>query len=92
MKITHEGETISIEITQCSPQAVALVLAMLRADQLVRSPQVGEMQAWQAYREIRDMHRAWCEAHNRPYDATMETYLLNLADRLQIVEAGHAVA
>ena len=92
MKITHEGDTISLEITGNSPEAVAMALAYLRADALVRSPQVGEMQAWGAYKEITAAQRAWCAAHHRPDDFNMEGYLLALADRLQIMEAGHAVA
>ena len=92
MKIVSNGWCLHLIIDNQSPEAVALVEAILDADQAVRREGVTETDISAAYNAIANAERAWCLAHGFKHDRTLMMALSGLIDNLNRSEARHASA
>ena len=91
-RIVQNGYVTHLIIDNQSPEAVALVEAILDADQAVRREGVTSAQIQSAIVAIRDAETRWCREHGFKFDHRMRTALADLASRLQHYEARHASA
>ena len=91
-RIVQNGYAAHLIIDNQSPEAVALVEAILDADQAVRKEGVTEADISAAYNAIADAERAWCLAHGFKGDMALMMALARLTDNLHRHEARHASA
>ena len=91
-RIVQNGYATHFVIDNQSPEAVALVEAILDADQAVRREGVTETDISAAYDAIANAERAWCLAHGFKGDMALMMALARLIDNLHRTEARHASA
>ena len=91
-RIVQNGYAAHLLIDNQSPEAVALVEAILDADQAVRRQGVTEADISAVYNAIADAERAWCAAHGLKHDLILMMALARLIDNLKCAEARHASA
>ena len=91
-RIVQQGYCLHLVIEDASPEAVALVEAILAADQAVRKEGVTEADVKSAYDAIANAERAWCLAHGFKGDMALMMALARLIDNLHRSEARHATA
>ena len=91
-RIVQQGYCLHLVIEDASPEAVALVEAILAADQVMRKEGVTEADVSAAWMAIMDAEKLWCRAHGVKHVRTMHMALAYLSRRLRIVEARHATA
>ena len=91
-RIVPNGHCFHLIIDNQSPEAVALVEAILDADQAVRREGVAAADIDAAYKAIASAEVSWCRAHNFKYDIVMQRAIHRLADNLHRTEARHASA
>ena len=91
-RIVQNGYVTHLIIDNQSPEAVALVEAILDADQAVRRDGVTEASISAVYAAIADAERAWCLAHGFKGDMALMMALARLTDNLHRHEARHASA
>ena len=91
-RIVQSGYATHLIIDNQSPEAVALVEAILDADQAVRKEGVTEAEISNAYAAIANAERAWCLAHGFKGDMALMMALARLTDNLNRHEARHASA
>ena len=91
-RIVQNGYATHLVIDNQSPEAVALVEAILDADQAVRREGVTEADIRSAYDAIATEEARWCRAHKFKHDRTLMMALARLTDNLHRHEARHASA
>lgn len=91
-RIVQSGYATHLIIDNQSPEAVALVEAILDADQAVRKEGVTEADISAVYNAIANAERHWCRAHGMKYDAVLMMALTRLIGTLARSEARHATA
>ena len=91
-RIVQNGYATHLIINNQSPEAVALVEAILDADQAVRKEGVTEADIRAVYDAIANAERAWCLAHGFKSDMALMMALARLTDNLHRHEARHASA
>ena len=91
-RIVQNGHCWHLIIDNQSPEAVALVEAILDADQAVRREGVTEADIRSAYDAIATEEARWCHAHKFKHDRTLMMALARLTDNLHRHEARHASA
>ena len=91
-RIVQNGHCWHLIIDNQSPEAVALVEAILNADQAVRKEGVTEADIRSAYDAIATEEARWCRAHKFRHDRTLMMALARLTDTLHRHEARHASA
>ena len=91
-RIVQNGHCCHLVISNQSPEAVALIEAILDADQAVRREGVTEADVSAVYAAIADAERAWCFAHGFKGDMALMMALARLTDTLHRHEARHASA
>ena len=91
-RIVQQGYCLHLVIEDASPEAVALVEAILAADQAVRKEGVTADEIETAHKVIAMTEASWCAAHKFKHDRVMQMALARLSERLRIVEARHATA
>ena len=91
-RIVQNGHCWHLIIDNQSPEAVALVEAILDADQAVRRDGVTEADIQSAYDAIATEEARWCRAHGFKHDRTLMMALARLTDTLHRHEARHASA
>ena len=91
-RIVQNGHCLHLIIDNQSPEAVALIEAILDADQAVRREGVTEADIRSAYDAIATEEARWCRAHKFRHDRTLMMALARLTDNLHRHEARHASA
>ena len=91
-RIVSNGYTDHLVISNQSPEAVALVEAILDADRAVRRENVTRDEAQAAYEAIAKAEAAWCKAHGFKQDRALMMALARLIDGIHRSEARHASA
>ena len=91
-RIVQNGYAVHLVISNQSPEAVALIEAILDADQAVRREGVTEADIQTAYDAIAHAESLWCAAHKFKHDRTVMMALARLTDNLHRHEARHASA
>ena len=91
-RIVQQGYCLHIVVGNQSPEAIALMEAILDADQAVRKEGVTEADVKAAYDAIAEAERLWCAAHGFKHDRALMMALARLIDNLHRSEARHATA
>ena len=93
-RIVQNGHCWHLIIDNQSPEAVALVEAILDADHLVMRPgsAITTAEITAVYEAIARAEASWCRAHNFREDRTLMMALARLTDNLHRHEARHASA
>ena len=91
-RIVQNGHCFHLIIDNQSPESVALVEAILDADQAVRRDGVTGTDIRAVYDAIANAERAWCLAHGFKSDMALMMALARLTDTLHRHEARHASA
>ena len=91
-RIVQNGHCCHLIIDNQSPEAVALVEAILDVDQAVRKEGVTCNDISAVYNAIAEAERHWCRAHGMKYDAVLMMALTRLIGTLARSEARHASA
>ena len=91
-RIVQNGYAAHLIIDNQSPEAVALIEAILDADQAVRREGVSEADIQSAYDAIARAESVWCREHKFKHDRTLMMALARLTDTLHRHEARHASA
>ena len=91
-RIVQNGHCFHLVIDNQSPEAIALVEAILDADRAVRREGVTEADIRSAYDAIATEEARWCRAHKFRHDRTLMMALARLIDNLHRTEARHASA
>lgn len=92
MRIVQNGYCLHVVVEDASPEAAALIEAILDADQAVRKEGVTEADVKAAYDAIAEAERLWCAAHGFKHDRALMMALARLIDNLHRSEARHATA
>ena len=91
-RIVQNGYATHLIIDNQSPEAVALVEAILDADQVAWKEGVTSAEIEAAHEAIALAEAAWCRAHGFKYDRVLQMALARLSERLRVTEARHASA
>ena len=91
-RIVQNGDCLHLVIDNQSMEAVALVEAILDADQAVHREGVTGDEIQSAIAAIGDAEAQWCREHGFKWDRKMRSALADLRDRLHRHEARHASA
>ena len=91
-RIVQQGYCLHLVIEDASPEAVALVEAILAADQAVRKEGLTSGDIAAAYQTIVNAEASWCRAQGFRNDKSLMMALARLMDNLARSEARHATA